>query len=299
MNNISTINSNINNSEYNNKLALECSYLINEIKRKNSTFLLPIYINNRKLYLQNKLISNKISNCYSKDKYKNNIKHFISRNMRNNNLHKNKSEENIFFKKYPINNKNNSISLKSICVLPKVKPKNNYLLFRKIITRNKINYNQKNQSVDDNNILNKNNNKFLGLENYMKERFYSDTEKKLKNNLKTIYFRNDEKIKNKIIFLKKFGIFWKRLIQYCIPIINLKKYQIDYNNRRHNNIDDDYYNNKDDNKENINFKKIENNRYNKSAYKSLSLPKLNSSKIKVHIRNNSQNKKFKKNNSAS
>ena len=134
-------------------------------------------------------------------------------------------------------------------------------------------------------------NKFLGLENFMRDKFYSDTEKKLKNKIKTIYFRKDAKIKDKIIFIKKFGVFWKEFILYCTPIINLKKYQIDYEHRKQNNI------------ESINEKiykgrnsKISDNiidtsscqRYNKSANKSDCLPKLASSKTKINLRSQSQ-----------
>ena len=112
------------NSDYNNKLALECSYLINEIKRKNSKLLLPLYINNKKIYLQNKLISNKVNNLYSKSK--DNKKKFISRNVLKNNLFKNKSEGNLPLKQYPCSKSNleNNISLASLYNLPTLKQKN-------------------------------------------------------------------------------------------------------------------------------------------------------------------------------
>ena len=94
---MSIINNNNTNSDYNNKLALECSSLINEIKRKTSKLLLPLHINNKKIYLHNKLLSNKVNNLYSISK--NNNKKFISRNVLKNNLFKNKSEGNLPFKK--------------------------------------------------------------------------------------------------------------------------------------------------------------------------------------------------------
>ena len=55
--NINSIND--ANIKFNNKFGLQCSYLINEIKRKNSSLLLPINIKNKKIYLKYKLITNK------------------------------------------------------------------------------------------------------------------------------------------------------------------------------------------------------------------------------------------------
>ena len=123
----------------------------------------------------------------------------------------------------------------------------------------------------------------MGIENFMKEKFYSDTENKLRNNIQTKYFRNDWMIKDKIIFLKKFGIFWRGFIQYCTPIIKLKKYQLDFLNKKqkyNDDIDLNYDNN-------YNNRMIHNNRYlydndeNSKAVetvKSLSLPKIELSK---------------------
>ena len=279
------------NSDYNNKLALECSYLINEIKRKNSKLLLPLYINNKKIYLQNKLISNKVKNLYSKSK--DNKKKFISRNVLKNNLFKNKSEGNLPLKHYPCskNNLKNNISLASLYNLPTLKQKNKLNLNKSLIMhKSNIRIQEKKEEPKITSTPEKKN-KFLGLENFMRDKFYSDTEKKLKNKIKTIYFRKDAKIKDKIIFIKKFGVFWKEFILYCTPIINLKKYQINYEHRKQNNI------------ESINGKiykgrnsKISDNiidtssyqRYNKSANKSDCLPKVASSKIKINFRNQSQ-----------
>ena len=285
------INNNTTNSEYNNKLALECSYLINEIKRKNSKLLLPLYINNKKIYLQNKLLSYKVNDLYSKKK--NNNKRCISRNVLKNNLFKNKSEGNLPLKKYPcskINLKNN-ISLASLYNLPTLKPKNKINLNKSLIMhKNNIQILEKKEEPKITNTPEKKN-KFLGLENFMRDKFYSDTEKKLKNTIKTIYFRKDAKIKDKIIFIKKFGIFWKEFILYCTPIINLKKYQIDYKNRKQNNnasISKKIYNGINANISDNIIDTSSYQRYNKSANKSYCLPKVASSKTKISLRNQSQ-----------
>ena len=279
---------NNNNINLNNKLALECSYLINEIKRKNSTLLLPLYITNNKVYLNNKLLSDK--KCHYN--YKANIKKIISKNIQNKRYHKNLSEDNIFQKKTELHKNNNSISLNSLYNLPKLKTKKKIYLNKNIKVLHSINYNSKSQNDDKvekgtsvgGGPTNKSSN-FLGIENFMKEKFYSDTENKLKNKIKTIYFRNDELIKQKIIFMKKFGIFWRGFIQYCTPIIKLKQYQIDYKNKLDKKNTEYDYNNEKGNINNNSNKKVynndENNKINERN-KQYSLPKIDLSKYKIH-----------------
>ena len=288
-------NNNTSNSEYNNKLALECSYLINEIKRKNSKLFLPLYINNKKIYLHNKLLFDKVNNLYSKSK--NSKKKFISRNViKNNNLTKNKSEGNLPLKKYPNSKDNlrNNISLASLYNLPTLKPKNKLILNKSLIMhKNKFNILEKKEEPKVTSTPKKKN-KFLGLENYMRDKFYSDTEKKLENKIKTIYFRKDAKIKDKIIFIKKFGIFWKEFILYCTPIINLKKYQIDYQHKKQNNfksVNEKIYKGRNSNISDNIIDTSSYQRNNKSASKSYCLPIVISSKTsktKINLRNNSQ-----------
>ena len=286
--------SNSNNTEINNKLALECSYLINEIKRKNSSLLLPIFITNKKIYLKDKLLSTK--KCNFNYKNKNSIKQLICRNIQKKNYLKNLSVDNILPKKININKSNDKISLTSLYKLPKLK-------YNKKINKSKsaviLHSNNNNNSINFNNFENqklqqkeekvgklKKKNNFLGIENFMKEKFYSDTENKLRNNIQTKYFRNDWMIKDKIIFLKKFGIFWRGFIQYCTPIIKLKKYQLDFLNKKQNYNDDT-----DLNYDNNNNRIIHNNRYlynsdeNSKAVetvKSHSLPKIDPSRRKVN-----------------
>ena len=280
MQNNSVIESKSNNNiELNTKLALECSYLINEIKRKNSSLLLPLYINNKKIYLKNKLISDK--KCHFN--YKSKIKKLLAKNIQNKRYFRNYSEQNIFQKKTEIEKANKGISLNLLYSLPKLKAKRKIYLNKNINYRNSINYNSKSQNEDifvgiDESVGRsaKKQSNFLGIENFMKEKFYSDTENKLKSKIKTIYFRNDEMIKQKIIFLKKFGIFWRSFIQYCAPIIKLKKYQLDYKYKFGKNINDN--NNNDNNSFNNNkndFNIVENN-------KQFSLPKIDLSKYKIH-----------------
>ena len=63
------------------------------------------------------------------------------------------------------------------------------------------------------------------LQNFMKDRFYADTELKMKKKLKNTTFSIDNSLKNKIIEINKIGDFWKGVFDYCNPVINLKKYK--------------------------------------------------------------------------
>ena len=223
----SYINSNL---DINNKLAIQCSYLINEIKRKNSALLLPIYINNKKIYFKNKLL---YKNNYCNFDSKSNIKKNILRNPYKNHLSRNLSTDNILSKEYYKIKAINNISLGSLYNLPKLKSNNRILQTKGYLIHNN-NSNKKPQQEELRRSISTKNSNFLGIENFMKEKFYSDTENKLKQKIKTKYFRNDVMIKDKIIFMKKFGIFWRGFIQYCTPIINAKKYQINYNKKNKN-----------------------------------------------------------------
>ena len=262
------------NLEYNNKLDLQSSYLINEIKRKNTSLLIPIYITNKKIYIKNKLLTNKNSHTYLKGK--DNIKKLISRNIHKNILPKNLSEDNIHIRKTPLIEKDsniyNKVPFSSLYNLASLNSKNKNNHNKSAIVSNN-NYKSILQADNTKGRNDKKNNAFFGLENFMKEKFYADTENKLKNKIESRSFRNDEMIKEKIIFMKKFGIFWKGLIQYCMPIIKLKKYKIDYKNK-----------NKGNNINIINGYMYKNNQNINSSNKNkaLSLPKIDSSKFKFY-----------------
>ena len=287
-NSLITIKSN-NNTELNNKLTLECSYLINEIKRKNSSLLLPIFITNKKIYLKDKLLSTK--KFHFNYRNKNIIKQLICKNIKKKYYHKNLSVDSVLPKKININKSNNNISLTSLYKLPKLKYNKKINKSKSALIHSNKNFNnflnQKPQKNEEKVEKTKKKNDFLGIENFMKEKFYSDTENKLRNNIQTKYFRNDWMIKDKIIFLKKFGIFWRGFIQYCTPIIKLKKYQLDFLNKKEKFNDDTDFNYDNNYINNNNNRLIHNNRYllnndeNSKAVetvKSFSLPKIELSK---------------------
>lgn len=210
------ITNNPNNNEFNlnsestnnnNKISIECSYLINEIKRKNNS-LLPIQNYKKRLHGKNTSLFRD-----------------ISKNLPNNKSHiYSKLEQ--YSSKLPqmVNNTNKSISLTSLFNIPKEKSRNRFNINLKVIKNNNLSLNLHKKK----NIVEKFNNRrnYFGISNFMKENFYSDLEKRYNNQIKTRYFRNDSAIKNEIIAVKKFGIFWNKFIDYCEPIIKFKKYQL-------------------------------------------------------------------------
>lgn len=67
----------------------------------------------------------------------------------------------------------------------------------------------------------------LNLKMCMKDRYYCDVNKKLSNKLDERSFPSDHSIKDKIITMKKVGIFWNGVFQYCSPSIKVVKYKYD------------------------------------------------------------------------
>jgi hypothetical protein len=110
-------------SELNNKLCLECSYLINEIKRKNKTILIPLQPEQKRLNLKKLIISKKNENLISKYST-------INQNQLSN-LKRFEQLSDKIAKPKILDNSSKSLSSSSLFNLPKVK------------TRNKININQK------------------------------------------------------------------------------------------------------------------------------------------------------------
>ena len=63
------------------------------------------------------------------------------------------------------------------------------------------------------------------LRQYMKDRFYIDTENKMMKKLKHTVFNHDNSLKEKIIKMKKISGFWGGLADYCIPIFSIRKFE--------------------------------------------------------------------------
>lgn len=65
----------------------------------------------------------------------------------------------------------------------------------------------------------------LKLENYMRDKFYEDIEKKMTIKLKSKNFCHDKSIKERIIKMNKIGLFWGTVFEYCNPILSVKKFK--------------------------------------------------------------------------
>lgn len=63
------------------------------------------------------------------------------------------------------------------------------------------------------------------LSSLMKNKYYIDTEKALKNQITIKSFPSDYSLKDKVIHMKKVGIFWDSVFKYCVPIINVEIYK--------------------------------------------------------------------------
>ena len=170
--------------------------------------------NKKRLFIKKSILSNKPKNLILKN----------SSNYLNEFSNLNKFEQ--ISSKMPkmLNKSSKNISVSSLFNLPKVKNRNKINLRERVIKSNNFSINlHKKKSIEERCDKKKD---FFGIHNFMKENFYSDIENKCKNQIKTKYFRNDSSIKNEIIAVKKFGVFWNRFIEYCEPIINYKKYQL-------------------------------------------------------------------------
>lgn len=71
----------------------------------------------------------------------------------------------------------------------------------------------------------KNNYQKIKLQNYMKDRFYADTELKMTKKLKNTVFSHDQSLKDKIIEMNQIGDFWGGVVDYCNPYFAIKKFQ--------------------------------------------------------------------------
>ena len=122
-----------------------------------------------------------------------------------------------------INNKNmniNVINFNKICVKRNINP-------IKIV----------NKTVDsESNKKNNNDEELIKLQNVMKDKFFKDTEIRMNKKLKNKPFNIDRSLKDKIIEMKKIGDFWGGIVNYCCPVINIKKYECEKGLQRLNRI---------------------------------------------------------------
>jgi len=64
------------------------------------------------------------------------------------------------------------------------------------------------------------------LDSLLNHKYYSDTEKVLKEKITEESFPADSSLRDKVIHMKKVGAFWDSVFKYCVPIINVRKYKV-------------------------------------------------------------------------
>lgn len=186
--------------------------LTNYIKNKNSNHINSIIINNKHYNMNKTSIFNQ-NNIISDIKYNSLFFNSISK------LNKTKID------------KKKNILLSSLFNLPHInspknkksktnsKYKNHY---RKIKLYDSIYKNNFGKKKNTEEYVNKGG---IKLENYMKDRFYEDINKKMNIKLKSKVFSHDTSIKDKIINMNKIGLFWGGVFEYCNPLISTKKFK--------------------------------------------------------------------------
>ena len=92
---------------------------------------------------------------------------------------------------------------------------------------------ENNLKMQENSFLNKNETKYsnieenegIKLEDYMKDKFYEDIDKKMNIKLKSKIFLHDTSVKDRIIKMNKIGLFWGGVFEYCNPLLSAKKFK--------------------------------------------------------------------------
>ena len=206
------------------------------IKGKNSTNYFKMKSPNLKTMKINNLYKNfNIFNSYNSQSNSSRIKIY------NNTISPN---DDLFKKKIKIKiNKNKNILLTSLYNLPQVG--NNYNTIKHYYSSQNIknkssklnieNYKSIDNSFQVKKIKTKNvatgtkiidEKEILKLENYMRDKFYEDIEKKMIIKLNSKNFCHDKSIKERIIKMNKIGLFWGTVFEYCNPILSVKKFRL-------------------------------------------------------------------------
>ena len=126
--------------------------------------------------------------------------------------------KNNFFRQKTLNNNTNSFISKKHNDIKEMKER---IIHEFIGINNNIDIN----IIDYNKICVKKKLKPKNLRQYMKDRFYIDTENKKMKKLKHTVFNHDNSLKEKIIKMKKISGFWGGLADYCIPIFSIRKFE--------------------------------------------------------------------------
>ena len=151
-------------------------------------------------------------------------------NIQNNNNFNNKNNNND-----KNNNNNNNIYLTNIFKLPEIKTRNYHQSFifpnnKKLLKSYEKNLSLLNDDINlNNNSLNlnksKQNQKVGNLENYMKEKFYFDVDKNVKNKFKKKNWFSESNTQEHLIHMKKVVTFWNGICDYTIPKFSVQKFK--------------------------------------------------------------------------
>ena len=201
--------------------------------KQNKKFLISLNLNQKKLCYTNRknnseetlninLLKSPINNILSLRKSRNKLRRSLLNQLSNIDLFEKLKSDNI--KKETVKNRGNYLLLTSLYNLPKIKKPanlNKKLYFNSHFgdsTKNEFYIGQNDSVLSEKNIFNQS----LTSSN---DKSSSDTEKKLKDKINIKSFPSDHSLKDKIIHLKKFGVFWDSVFNYCVPIISVKKYK--------------------------------------------------------------------------
>lgn len=112
---------------------------------------------------------------------------------------------------------------------------------------------------DSDNKSKENNNGFSDLENLLKDKFYVDTEARMRKKINDRDFNIDHSLKDKIIEMNKIGDFWGVILNYCNPLFTIKRYKYITDELRKKKVKKNL-NNDNDNETVNEFKKRNNNK---------------------------------------
>lgn len=140
-------------------------------------------------------------------------------------------------------NRNRTLLLTSLFYLPRMNSKDcNSTIKNKSKFKSLFNYYNSNHNsfYKNNKYTNKKEeNAGIKIENYMKDKFYEDIDKKMNIKLKSKKFLHDSSIKERIIKMNKIGSFWGGIFEYCNPLLSVKKLRYEKNIYHKNKIKDE------------------------------------------------------------
>jgi hypothetical protein len=123
-------------------------------------------------------------------------------------------------------NKTKNVLLTSLFNLPNISSFNAKKSQEIVKIKNNLDNSKSNNNSFQKNCKNNNDeSEVFKLENYMKDKFYEDIDKKMNIKLKYKNFLHDSSIKERIIKMNKIGLFWGGVFEYCNPLLSATKFK--------------------------------------------------------------------------